>query len=150
MANAYSSLHSLTLALAVISTVGVSLWGRWAMFRLRKLGNGTEAAGSLLTKIGFAFRSLAYVPLLLLLVFVPPFLCDGANCQPADFANSGLLVSLILGLIAAVLWVGFVFSRVYTSDAEKLFASLVNRDRILLVSATVAAVLALALMVASA
>jgi len=51
VSTAYGPLHSLTLAVCVISTIGVSLWGRWAMFRLRKLGDGAESA-ALLTKVG--------------------------------------------------------------------------------------------------
>ena len=131
MSTAYGPLHSLTLAVCVISTIGVSLWGRWAMFRLRKLGDGAESV-ALRTKVGFAFRSLAYVPLLGLLVFIPPFRCGGPNCQPGDFSSSALTMSLVLGLLASALWVSFVFDRVYQARAPKLLVDLADRERILL------------------
>ena len=148
VANAYSSLHSLTLGVCVISTIVVSLWGRWAMFRLRKLGDG-PAADTLLTKVGFAFRCLAFVPLLGLLVFVPPFLCSGANCQPADFANAGLTMSLLLGLLAAGTWVWFVFGRVFASAAPKVFLELTDRDKGVLLAAVGLAIAALLVMALS-
>lgn len=119
------------------------------MFRLRKLGNGTDAAEALMTKIGFAFRCLAYVPLLGVLVFVPPFLCSGDRCQPADFANGGLTLSLVFGLLAAFVWVCFVFSRVYGARATKVFVGMSSPDRMLLLPSVIFAVAALLLMMAN-
>ena len=117
------------------------------MFRLRKLGGGSEAE-ALMTRVGFAFRSLAYVPLLGVLVFAPPFLCSGEKCQPSDIANSGLTVSLLLGLLAAVGWVGFVFIRVYRERATKVFVDMGETSRgvlLVVVGLAIAAVLVMAL-----
>ena len=142
MADLYSTFHSLALVFALGSSVAVSIWGRWAMFRMRTTGHNDET----MNKVGFAFRCLLYVPLLLILVFVPAFVCSDESCQPGDFGNAGLTLSIICGLLASALWIVTQWRRSFKVHADRIFEPFVLRNEILTRTTAFVALAALVLM----